>query len=118
MNDGWRVPSRSFWRRWRRDKEAMQAEGYRVRRTRGGMYLVAKIGDDCSTVEQLKPASVEASVIERDDGFVVMDGSIVMAGPFASNAAAWRWLDANDDRGRADTDRYNRLRIAFADQDK
>jgi hypothetical protein len=36
------------------------------------------------------------------------------AGPFRTNAEAWAWADQHSDEGRADTDRYNRLRVIFA----
>jgi len=35
-------------------------------------------------------------------------------GPFRTNEAAWRWFDQHTDEGRADTDQYNRIRIAFS----
>jgi hypothetical protein len=38
-----------------------------------------------------------------------------LAGPFANNAEAWQWLDRNTDEGRADLDRYNQIRMAFAE---
>jgi hypothetical protein len=44
-------------------------------------------------------------------GFWVLD---VKIGPFRTNAEAWAWVDQHTDEGRADLDRYNRIRIAFA----
>jgi hypothetical protein len=43
--------------------------------------------------------------------FWVIDAPI---GPFRSHEEAWRWIDQHTDEGRADTDRYNRIRIAFS----
>jgi hypothetical protein len=37
---GWRVPDQAFWKRWRADKVAMKAEGYRVTRGDDGHWLV------------------------------------------------------------------------------
>jgi hypothetical protein len=45
------------------------------------------------------------------DEFWVIDAPI---GPFRSHEAAWRWIDQNTDQGRADSDQYNRIRIAFS----
>jgi hypothetical protein len=42
------------------------------------------------------------------------DGAVLKT--FSSNAAAWRWIDRNTDAGRGDTDRYNRIRDAFAER--
>lgn len=38
---GWRVPDQEFWVEWRRNKEAMKAAGYRVRRGDDGQWLVS-----------------------------------------------------------------------------
>jgi hypothetical protein len=35
-------------------------------------------------------------------------------GPFCTHAAACRWIDEHTDSGRTDTNRYNRIRIAFS----
>jgi hypothetical protein len=51
------------------------------------------------------------TVQEHTSGFWVMRA---VAGPFTSHAAAWAWIDDHTDEGRADSDRYNRIRIAFA----
>jgi hypothetical protein len=34
---------------------------------------------------------------------------------FPTNAEAWAFIDKHTDEGRADTDRYNRIRIAFSE---
>jgi hypothetical protein len=51
-----------------------------------------------------------ATVNERDDGHFVIDNGIIIAGPFKTNAAAWRWLDDHSPTGRADAARYERMR--------
>jgi hypothetical protein len=38
----------------------------------------------------MKPAS---TVVERDGVHFVVAAGEIIAGPFVSNAAAWRWLD-------------------------
>jgi hypothetical protein len=50
-------------------------------------------------------------VMQSASGFYVANAKI---GPFRTNAEAWRWIDQNTDEGRADLDRYTRIRIAFA----
>lgn len=55
-----------------------------------------------------------ATVIERDDGHYVVAGDTTLAGPFTTNAAAWRWLDAHTDIDREAVDTYNRIRMAFS----
>jgi hypothetical protein len=39
-----------------------------------------------------------------------------ISGSFSTNAAAWLWVDRNTDEGRDDTDRFNRIRIAFSER--
>jgi hypothetical protein len=36
------------------------------------------------------------TVEQRSDGWVVIAGEQVLAGPFATNAQAWRWIDRHD----------------------
>jgi hypothetical protein len=36
------------------------------------------------------------TVEQTDNGWVVVTGKRVIAGPFESNALAWRWLDRHD----------------------
>jgi len=50
-------------------------------------------------------------VRQTASGFWVFNATI---GPFRDHAAAWRWIDSHTDAGRADTDKYNRIRIAFS----
>jgi hypothetical protein len=57
------------------------------------------------------------TIEETDGAWHVMDGSTRVAGPFGSNAAAWKWIDDNSDSGRDDSDRYNRIRVAFGGGD-
>jgi hypothetical protein len=35
---------------------------------------------------------------EDNGGCYVMDGDVTIAGPFPTNAAAWHWLDRNEER--------------------
>jgi hypothetical protein len=39
-----------------------------------------------------------------------------ISGFFPTNAAAWSWIDRHTDEGRGDTDRYNRIRVAFSER--
>jgi hypothetical protein len=41
-----------------------------------------------------------AAIVERSDGCYVVEGTTVLAGPFASNAEAWTWTDRNTLRRR------------------
>jgi hypothetical protein len=43
------------------------------------------------------------------------DGHIV-AGPFPTNAEAWRWVDLNTDAGLEYQDRFNRIGRAYDGQ--
>jgi hypothetical protein len=58
------------------------------------------------------PKSKALEVIEDPDGGFHVVHSV--AGPFETNAAAWKWIDDHTDEGRDDADRYNRIRIAFS----
>jgi hypothetical protein len=49
-------------------------------------------------------------VIELDKHWVA-DGNR-RAGPFATNAAAWSWIDRHDDGELAHSDQYNRIRMS------
>jgi hypothetical protein len=40
----------------------------------------------------------------------------VLAGPFERHEEAWAWIDQHTDEGRGDTERYQRIRIAFSDK--
>ena len=55
------------------------------------------------------------TVVQRDGKWWVVSGKDDVAGPFATNAEAFRWFDRND--AKAITDENRRLRIAssFAD---
>ena len=55
-----------------------------------------------------------AAVIERR-GMWWAYSTAQLAGPFIHNAEAWLWLDRNTDEGRSDQDRYNKIRMAFAE---
>jgi hypothetical protein len=56
------------------------------------------------------------TVVDSASGFLAIDrNNRTLAGPFRSNAAAWAWVDRNTAHGRTDEDRYNRIRVAFAD---
>jgi hypothetical protein len=44
------------------------------------------------------PRMDAASVEQRDDGHVVVVGERVLAGPFATQASAWHWIDRNEVR--------------------
>jgi hypothetical protein len=56
-------------------------------------------------------ARISPFVRRTDSGFWVVSATI---GPFRDHAAAWRWIDNHTDEGRAGTDKYNRIRIAFS----
>ena len=57
----------------------------------------------------------EYSVEECACGFLVIpEGIGFLIGPFPTHAAAWEWIDGNSEEGWDDTDRYNRIRMAFA----
>lgn len=53
-------------------------------------------------------------VSTRDDGAfeIKNEAGAVVAGPFATNAAAWGWIDRNTFEGRDDVDRVNRIRTS------
>jgi hypothetical protein len=56
--------------------------------------------------------STSSHVRQSADGtFWVINATV---GPFLTNEAAWRYVDTHSDEGRADTDRYNWLRIVFS----
>jgi hypothetical protein len=63
-----------------------------------------------------QPREADYLIDELDGGFIVRRGGNVVAGPFASNAEAWSWIDRNTLDGRDDTDRYNRIRDAFSER--
>lgn len=48
--------------------------------------------------------------------FVTGTNGEVISGPFERNEEAWAWVDKHSDAGRADADRYNRIRIAFSEK--
>jgi hypothetical protein len=54
------------------------------------------------------------AVEQLGTGWSVLSGALPIAA-FTSNADAWAYVDAHTDEGRADTDRYNRIRIAFSE---
>ena len=60
--------------------------------------------------------SNEMRVVPRACQWFVEAHGCVLAGPFETNEQAWRWLDAHSAEGRADTERYQRIRIAFSDK--
>jgi hypothetical protein len=51
--------------------------------------------------------SVGSWCIVRSDGTIVMDG-------FATNVAAWRWIDAQSEADQADAATVDRIREAFS----
>jgi hypothetical protein len=55
------------------------------------------------------------SVIDQDGSYWVTENGWRIVGPFETNAAAWSWIDRRCDEGRDATERYNRIRAAFAD---
>jgi hypothetical protein len=54
-------------------------------------------------------------VADRDGQWFVTCSSSTIAGPFNTNAEAWSWIDRFTDEGRADLERYQRIRIAFSE---
>jgi hypothetical protein len=50
-------------------------------------------------------------VIEKDGVHWVEVGAFT-AGPFATNAEAWSWIDRHSNEGLGDTERYDRIRMA------
>jgi len=44
------------------------------------------------------PRQGEATVERRDDGHYVVAGVEMIAGPFATDAMAWHWIDRNETR--------------------
>lgn len=50
------------------------------------------------------------------DGHWVIDHAKPIAGPFASNATAWHWIDKHTEEGLEDQDRFNRIGRAFDGQ--
>jgi len=44
------------------------------------------------------PRMDAATVAQRDGGHVVVVGERVLAGPFATQASAWHWIDRNEVR--------------------
>jgi hypothetical protein len=40
---GWRSPDQSFWKRWRSEKAATKAEGYRVNRRNDGSWRLLAV---------------------------------------------------------------------------
>jgi hypothetical protein len=54
-------------------------------------------------------------IVTTDDGqFCVFEDDHQVAGPFATEAEAWAWIDRHGKEGRADSDRHNRIRQAFS----
>lgn len=48
-------------------------------------------------------------VIQQDGNWhVVTDGQLAVAGPFRTNADAWRWLDRNTSEGGGEGDHAGR----------
>lgn len=52
---------------------------------------------------------------DADGAWWVVDGKKKLAGPFDTNAAAFKWVDRNDRRASEDEDRRLRIATAFAD---
>lgn len=55
-------------------------------------------------------------VLEAGGVWVVKDARGEVVSRHATNAAAWAWVDKYGDEGRADADRANRIRNAFAER--
>ena len=54
------------------------------------------------------------TVIAHDgDGYIISRGGQMLAGPFATDAEAWSWLDKHSDEGLDDQDRQHRIATAF-----
>jgi hypothetical protein len=49
-------------------------------------------------------------VEETADGHLVIEGTTPIAGPFASNADAWRWIDRHADAGVGDDEHRANVR--------
>jgi hypothetical protein len=60
--------------------------------------------------------SNEMRVVPRGCQWWVEGHGCVLAGPFETHAQAWQWVGAHSDEGRADADRYNRIRITFSEK--
>ena len=60
--------------------------------------------------------SNEMRVVPRACQWFVEGHGCVLAGPFERHEEAWAWIDQHGDEGRADADRYNRIRIAFSEK--
>lgn len=52
-------------------------------------------------------------VTARDGQWFV---TCVVAGPFNSHAEACGWVDKNTNEGRADLEKYQRIRISFSEK--
>jgi hypothetical protein len=47
------------------------------------------------------------------DNYVADDDGRRIAGPFESNAAAWRWIDRHTNEGLEDQHRFNQIGRAY-----
>lgn len=56
------------------------------------------------------------NVTARNGEWFVTCSSSTVAGPFVSHAEAWGWIDKFTDEGRADLERYQRIRAAFSER--
>jgi len=52
-------------------------------------------------------------VIEAEGKFWVAARDQRVAGPFETNAQAWRWVGNDSEYDRGHSDRYNQIRMAF-----
>ena len=55
-------------------------------------------------------------VIETPAGWGVEDNGKLIAGPFSTNAEAWKWIDERDGRAAIMEDTRRRIGNAFSDR--
>ena len=51
-----------------------------------------------------------------ENNAVAADDGRILAGPFQTNAAAWRWIDLHTDEGLEHQDQFNRIGRAYDGQ--
>jgi hypothetical protein len=59
-------------------------------------------------------AAEAMTATERDGQWFVIEGGLTLAGPFASNATAWVWIDRYDPEHHRHVEKVARIRDAFA----
>jgi hypothetical protein len=110
------------WLREKRSEDRNFRRKTRISRDRTRRLALLRLHNSRSPVADDQPTSAaprqatpapppvgDLTVVESGGDFYV-----AVAGPFSNHASAWAWVDQNSDEGRADTDRFRRIRTAFS----